>query len=71
MMGPLIPLSSSNLAGASYDPETQKMLVKFTNNMQYEYDGVPQDEFDGLCSASSPGSYLHENIKGAYQNRKK
>ncbi|GHS87094.1 hypothetical protein AGMMS49957_06380 [Synergistales bacterium] len=62
----MIAVSSSNVAAIGYDWANQILYVQFTNNMLYNYKGVPVGEFEGLQSAPSIGSYLHRNIKNLY-----
>lgn len=63
-MTDLTPIKSSNIEGASYDPATGTLTVKFKNGGTYHYEGCKQHHFDGLCSAESAGGYLHKHIKG-------
>jgi hypothetical protein len=66
-IGPMTPLpGSSSIAAAGYDPETQTLDIEFTSGQSYTYPGVPQDVYDGLMSADSPGKFFHSNIKGIY-----
>lgn len=60
------PLSSSNLAAAGYDPFTRTMQVRFTSGKTYLYHGVSQEDYDGLMSAESAGSYFHSSIKSRF-----
>lgn len=57
--------ASSNLVRASYNTETRRMRVEFTNGT-YTYSGVPRVVWDGLCSAPSAGQYMHKIVKGRY-----
>lgn len=66
----LSPLKSSNIESAGYDPATRTLTVKFKNGGTYHYDGCTQDHYDGLCSAESPGKYLHKHIRSGYKWRK-
>jgi hypothetical protein len=61
-----IPLKSSNLDGAHYDPESKALTVKFKSGGTYTYAGVSQAHYDALISADSPGSYLHRKIRSGY-----
>jgi hypothetical protein len=51
---------------AEYDNETQTLSVTFTNGRTYDLDGVPPDLFEGLCSASSAGTYFNTYLRGVY-----
>lgn len=60
------PLSSSNLAGCEYDPDTRVLRIRFKSGRTYNYANVPQDVYEGLLSAPSPGQYFNSAIKGVY-----
>ncbi len=66
----MIPLDSSNVAAAGYDPKTRILQVEFVSGGMYVVEGVPQDVFDQLRSSSSPGGYYHRNIKNVYPARR-
>jgi hypothetical protein len=57
---------SSNLRGVAYDKDSTTMVVEFISGSKYAYTGVPEDEYESLLSAPSPGSYFAENIKDSY-----
>jgi lysyl-tRNA synthetase class 2 len=57
---------SSHVQAHEYDPESQTLLVQFTNGAMYRYAGVDQTTYDSFSQSSSPGSYLHAKIKGSY-----
>lgn len=63
-------LNSSMITGAAYDEETQTMYIEFADSSRYEYDQVPEDAYEDLCSASSAGSFFHSQIKGLYRTRR-
>lgn len=59
----MIPVSSTNLFAIGYNLETAALRVQFLNGGIYEYQGVPQELYDGLLAASSKGQFLNEHIK--------
>lgn len=59
-------LDSSFLSRASYDTDSQTLTVSFKGGKSYTYEGVPQDVFEGLRDADSPGQYYAANIKTVY-----
>jgi len=61
---------SSNISSIGYDSTTKTLEIEFNDRSVYQYDNVPQNEYDGLMSADSHGSYLHANIKGKYSYNK-
>jgi hypothetical protein len=60
-----LPVSSSHLASAGYDPETATLEVEFLNGSIYQVFGVPEEVFHGLMSAPSKGSYYYHHIRKA------
>jgi hypothetical protein len=62
----LIPLVSSAVTEAGYDPRRRKMFLRLAGGKLYEYCNVPPEVFEGLVGAQSPGSFFHEHISGRY-----
>ena len=62
----MIQVSSSNISAVGYDEGNQIVQIRFLNNSEYIYKGVPKHEFEGLLNAPSVGSYLHQNYKNVY-----
>lgn len=60
------PLRSTAIAAVEYDDETRTMEVEFTNGRSYTHTGVPQEVYDNLVSAGSPGAHYNNHIKGRY-----
>jgi hypothetical protein len=60
-----VPVSSSNLKAVQYIPESQILEIQFHSGT-YRYSNVPEAIHNGLMSASSHGTYFHQNIKGKY-----
>jgi hypothetical protein len=64
----MTPVVSSNISAFGYDPETQVLDVQFVNSTDtYSFDDVPQSVADGFKTASSPGQYFRNNVKGKYR----
>jgi len=61
--GGYVPLDSSFIAGASYNPWTGTLVVYMRSGENYPYQ-ASYSVFLGLITASSPGSYYNNNIKG-------
>jgi hypothetical protein len=61
-----VPVNSSAINSASYDPATYLLTISFTDGTEYTYDGVPSDVFTDFIGSSSPGSYFNKNIRGSY-----
>lgn len=64
------PLSSSLLKSGAYDDATRELRITFKNGATWAYADVPEDEAAALQSASSPGQYFLQSIKGAYSERR-
>ena len=62
--------ASSHIVAATYDADTQELIITFPGGKSYSYAGVPQDVVDGFSADDSAGSYLHANIKGKYETTK-
>ena len=62
----MIPVDSSNIAAVGYDNETGTLTIQFNNGRTYEYYNVPEYEYENLMSASSKGTYAHQNIYETY-----
>ena len=63
-------LQSGHMAGADYDEETAALTIQFVNGAVYRYRQVPPYIADTLFQSSSPGTYFHDKIKGAYGEQK-
>lgn len=57
---------STSLASATYNEDDERLSITFRNGRAYTFHNVPQDVFDGLRDAGSPGSYFASAIKGQY-----
>lgn len=62
--------NSSNLTSANYDAATKALTVGFKSGGSWRYADVPEDVYQGLIGASSPGGYFHAAIKGKYESTK-
>lgn len=63
-------VSSSNLRSVGYESESQTLEIEFHDSGIYQYYGVPAQMYESLVSASSPGQFLHYNVKGVYRYAK-
>ena len=59
-----VPVESSNLSEVGY--EDSELFVKFKNNTEYKYSGVPLHVKEELLNAPSIGQYFNANIKNSY-----
>jgi hypothetical protein len=67
---PRIPLRSTNLREAAYDPTAQVLTIEFQNGRVYRYDRLPANVYRGLAYAGSHGRYFNQWIKGRYPTRR-
>lgn len=58
---------SSNLERFGYDSSISVLRVEFKSGGTYDYFDVPEQLFEQMQAASSRGSFLAQNIKGAYR----
>ncbi len=61
-----ISVQSNNIRSVGYDVDRGILEVEFHSGSIYQYSGVPEDEYEGLLSASSKGRYLNTHIKDRY-----
>ena len=59
-------LRSTALIQASYNTDTETLTLWFANGQSYDYPAVPEDIYDGLTTANSPGSYYSTFIKDQF-----
>jgi hypothetical protein len=64
-------VKSSTIKQIDYDPLFEKMIVKFLNEVVYEYYSVPRSEYDELISSPSIGKHFHSKIKNNYEFAKR
>jgi hypothetical protein len=64
-----VPLTSSALRSAGYDPATHTLELEFTSGRIYRYQGVPQGTYDWLLRTPSKGSYVARMINDRYPYR--
>ena len=63
----MISVDSSNVRSVGYDDASNTLQVEFLNGSLYQYFDVPIQIFEGLLTAGSVGSYLHQNVKGIFR----
>ena len=59
------PLNGGSLKAAGYDERTRKLVIELTSGT-YEYLGVPSEVWRRFSGASSPWSYVRDNIEEEY-----
>lgn len=58
---------SSAIRRAEYNPATAVLQIWFVESGgPYDFYGVPQYVFDGLCRAASKGTYYNDHIRDRY-----
>lgn len=65
-----VDIKSSNLKSASYDTESEVLLITFNNGSIYEYNKVPWTVFTKFRMAESQGKHFNENISRKYSYTK-
>ncbi|WP_132058720.1 KTSC domain-containing protein [Halorussus amylolyticus] len=64
------PVASSSIRSVGYDADERALEIEFQSGGIYRYADVSQETYEGLVSASSQGSYFHENLRGEYDYRR-
>jgi len=62
----MLPVQSTTLAAAAYDPVTRQLSLQFRSGAIYQYFGVPQAIYHELMAAPSKGAYFNRNIRSQF-----
>jgi hypothetical protein len=62
----LVPLESSTLASAGYDPALRRMEIQFHTGERYLYFQVPPQIYQRLMRAESKGAWFNRNIRNRF-----
>jgi hypothetical protein len=65
-----VTVNSTNLKTASYNTETEDLIITFNNGGIYQYDNVPWNKFTKFRLAESQGKYFNQNIAKSYNYKK-
>lgn len=57
---------STAIASATYDKDTQELVVVFTSGKSYSFDGIPPDLWEEMKVARSIGQFYNSRIRGVY-----
>ena len=61
-----ISVSSSNIRSIGYDTESMMLEIEFNSGAVYQYQGVPQAEYDAFLNSGSKGTHFNANIKNRF-----
>ncbi len=64
-----VPLVSSMMTSAGYDPTTRVLEIAFAKGAVYRYFDVPLDVYEELLTAPSQGRIFHRRIRGIFESR--
>lgn len=59
----LVPVSSTDIYAAGYDPNTFELQIQFATGAIYSYMNVPSEVYDGFVYAPSKGSYVAQVLR--------
>lgn len=59
-------ISSTNVASAGYDEQSETLEVEFANGSVYQYFNVGLALYEQFRTASSKGQFLNSNIRNSY-----
>lgn len=54
---------SSTIAGADYDPETQRLIIRFKSGKSYQFEHMTQAQWDMFDAAVSKGAFFNQQIR--------
>ena len=66
----MIRVQSSAMTAIGYDPHTCTLRIRFIQDADYDYSGIPLGIYRGLLSAESHGKYYHKHIKSKYPSKR-
>ena len=58
----IIYVESSAISNARYDHNSQRLILRFTNESSYQYKDVPLFYWRGLQNSSSKGKFINNFI---------
>jgi hypothetical protein len=62
-----VPLASSVLAAAGYDPSSRTLELEYRNGRVYRYFDVPEFTYRALLRAPSVGRFVKSAIREAFR----
>jgi len=62
----LVPLVSSTLASAGYDPALRRLEIQFHSGEHYLYFQVPPQIYQQLVRAESKGAWFNHHIRNRF-----
>jgi hypothetical protein len=63
-----VPLNSSSVAAAGYDPITRTLELEYVSGRVYKYFDVPESTFRALLVAPPVGRYVNAAIRGTFRH---
>jgi len=63
---PRVPLESTSLAWAQYDPALHRLEVEFRNGQRYLYFQVPPRRYRALLDSDSKGTFFNRHIRNCF-----
>lgn len=62
-----VPIGSTSVISAGYDPDALVLEVEFPGGGVYQYFDVPQTVYDEFTAAESKGTFVNSVIKRSYR----
>lgn len=64
------PVDSSRIVAEAYDPETETILVRFPNDVEWYYEACTPDVWEAFTApGQSRGSYIHDVLNSKPNGR--
>ncbi len=61
--GEWLPMASSNVAGAQYEPDAERLTIEFKDGSFYQYQMVSRTEAESFARAGSKGGWVWDNLR--------
>ena len=66
----MLAVQSSMMTAVGYDAQNKTLRIRFIQDADYDYSGVPPEIYQSLLSAESKGKYYHRYIKGLFPSKR-
>lgn len=63
----MIRVRSDAISAIGYDPDTQRMRIRFVTGRSYDFCRVPQEVYERLMASVSKGTFYNDRIRGRYR----
>ena len=59
----LVPIASTDIAAAGYDPDGMELQIQYTTGRIYSYQNITPDWYQQFLNMPSKGSFLAQTVR--------